>query len=230
MLQRLYTRVSYFNGYPLKPGCPAQIFCDVIYRTKMTLSLFTGVPQSKYAAMAILAAIIIVSLSLLLGKDPIPLSQKFAFVLLIFLVSLPGLLLTLFQLTCLVTGAGFRNQRWWCSAYAWIISILLIIYCVFLIAVAVITLATGEKVIKEIETFDNEALKDVLSKANNDAAEYFATEHKSEDKAPEGFEQEPHVPEDFKVSGGASVPAPVEPEAFNNLAVEEPFTNCGAPL
>jgi len=100
------------------------------------VSAFVGVPQSRYAAFAVLLAIVVVSLSVLLGNSPIPASQKFGFLVLIFLTSLPSLALTLFQLTCLVTGAV---KNWWCSAYAWVLCAIAIFYAGMLIVAAVIS-------------------------------------------------------------------------------------------
>lgn len=135
------------------------------------MNLFMGVPQSKYAALAILAAIAIVSLTILFGREPIPLSQKFAFVLLVFLMSAPGILLTLFQLTCMVTGSGFNNKRWWCSAYSWIISGLLILYCVFLIAMAVTSLASGEMAVTQVAKETSENFETKMNAANQMATD-----------------------------------------------------------
>ena len=103
-------------------------------------SVFFGVPQSRYAALAILLAIVVVALVILFGDSPVPLSQKFGFVLMLFLISLPGLALSLFQLTCIVTGAGFDNKRWWCSVYAWVLSAIMIFYAVLLVVAAVMSL------------------------------------------------------------------------------------------
>jgi hypothetical protein len=108
------------------------------------LSVFVGVPQSRYAAIAITIAIVIVSLIILVTKDTIPIGQKFGFIFLVFLVSLPSLALALFQLTCIVTGAGFKQQRWWCSAYAWIISLMMIFYSVILIVAAILSLTSPD--------------------------------------------------------------------------------------
>lgn len=208
-------------------------------------SLFVGVPQSKYAALAILAAVLVVSFTLLFGKDPIPFTQKMAFVLMLFLISLPGILLTLFQMTCLVTGSGFNNQRWWCGAYAWIVSILLVVYCVMLIAVAIISLTTGEKVLSEV-TAEVENFEDIMEEADAEAKQYFvgnAAVQESKPAVPEKpvvatteDKKDVHVVAKaasnpvteeiatFKVAGGASQPADI-PEGFDDADVE-PF-NCG---
>ena len=143
------------------------------------LNAFVGVPQSRYAAIAVLTAMLVVSLTILFGNDAVPLSQKFAFVFMLFLVSLPGLLLSLFQLTCIVVGAGKNNQRPWCSIYAWIISILLIVYCALLIILAVTTLTNRSKTIGEVAIADAEKFvgkftqKNTFTDANKYAAQMF---------------------------------------------------------
>jgi len=143
------------------------------------LNAFIGVPQSRYAAIAVLTAMLVVSLTILFGNEAVPLSQKFAFVFMLFLVSLPGLLLSLFQLTCIVVGAGKNNQRPWCSIYAWIVSILLIIYCALLIILAVTTLTNRSKTIGEVAIADAEKFvgkftqKNTFTDANKYAAQMF---------------------------------------------------------
>lgn len=210
----------------------------------MTLSsIFLGAPQSKYAGMAILAAVIVVSITILLGKDPVPLSQKFSFVLLIFLMSAPGLLMTLFQLTCIVTGAGFNNQRWWCSAYAWIISVVLILYCIFLIVIATLTLASGQKVLTDVTSAPAETAENFETKM--EAANTFAKNLMTSMGIAEPEVAKNETTSDtFLVQGGQSVPAGIEmpevaappavptalpvkdePEAFEDM-----FSGIGAPF
>lgn len=151
------------------------------------LDIFVGVPQSKYAGAAILMSLIAVSLAILIGRDALPLSQKFAFVLLIFLVSLPGLLLTLFQLTCMVTGDK-GGKAWWCGVYSWVVSALLIVYSVLLVSVAVLTLASGGKVMDQI--------------AKADAEHFYAAKQAAEANAKAAFT-------DKAINGQASITAPV---------------------
>jgi len=117
-------------------------------------SVFVGVPQSKLAGVAILVAVIVVALSILFGREPIPMTQKFVIVLVMFLLALPAILLSLFQINCLVTGAGFTNQRWWCSLYAWVISIMVVFYCVMLVVVGMLSYADNQKVVAQ-EKFRN---------------------------------------------------------------------------
>jgi hypothetical protein len=133
-------------------------------------SVFVGVPQSRYAALAILCAIAFVSFTILVGKEPIPMSQKFGFVLLIFLISLPSIAMSLFQLTCLVTGAGFKNQRWWCSLYAWLVTAMIVFYAVLLIVAGVMSL-TAPKVVAESKPVD-------INEANKAVERFFAEQEK----------------------------------------------------
>jgi hypothetical protein len=80
---------------------------------------------------------------------------------LIFLTSLPSLALTLFQLTCLVTGAG---KNWWCSAYAWVLCAMAIFYAGMLIVAAIMS---GQKK----EGFEDK--KDDEDENENENTEYF---------------------------------------------------------
>lgn len=130
-------------------------------------NIFMGVPQSKYAGLSIMVAILIVVISILFGKQSMPLSQKLGAVLLLIAVSLPGILYCLFQLTCLVTGAGVNNQRWWCALYGWLISALLIIYSVLLITVAILSIFSGVNISKQTDKYYVENFKEKFAVATN---------------------------------------------------------------
>jgi hypothetical protein len=129
--------------------------------------IFIGVPQSKYAALAVVVAVLAVSVSILFGKDSMPISQKLGAILLLVLVSIPGVLYSLFQLTCLVTGAGVNNKRWWCSLYAWLISALLIVYSVLLITVAILSIFTGMNINKQTKEYSVENFASSMNAANS---------------------------------------------------------------
>jgi uncharacterized membrane protein len=178
------------------------------------LSVFFGVPQSKYAGMAILVSLAAVALSVLFGKERVPFSQKLVVVLLLVLLSLPAILVTLFQLTCLVTGAGFRNQRWWCSGYAWLISAVVILYSVLLVVMTVISFS-ADKQMQEIEKFymTREGFQEM-------AEEYFEEEKEGEMEEPSMVT--PELPEPEVAFEEEVVP--------NDVAASvETFTSCGAP-
>jgi len=116
------------------------------------LDIFLGVPQSKYAGIAILVSLAAVGLAILFGKEKVSIAQKLVVIGLLFLLSLPAMLVTLFQLTCIVTGTGFKNQRWWCGGYAWLVSALIIVYSVLLIVMTILSF-TAEVESKEVEKF-----------------------------------------------------------------------------
>jgi hypothetical protein len=134
-------------------------------------SVFIGVPQSKYAGVAVLLALIAASVSILFGKYEMPLVQKIGAILLLVVVSIPGILFSLFQVTCITSGAGSRNQRWWCSTYAWIISVLVILYSVLLVAVATMSVFSNSKVINDLTMHNVENFDDSMALANQMAAD-----------------------------------------------------------
>ena len=140
------------------------------------LDIFIGVPQSKYAAMATLAAVLAVAVAMLMGKDSVSMGQKFVVMLVMFLFALPGLLLSLFQLTCLVTGSGPNK---WCGVYAWIGTIISFLWALVVITIVVISIKRGTSVEAElaaVEGFsDMKAAAQAARKmADKAAAEYFA--------------------------------------------------------
>jgi len=112
-------------------------------------AVFASVPQSKLAGLTILLTLGLISVFILFGKDKISFGQKLAIVLLLVLLALPTILLTLFQINCVVTGAGLSNQRWWCSLYAWIVAALIVFYCIMLVFVSITSFAKGESVLSK---------------------------------------------------------------------------------
>jgi hypothetical protein len=209
------------------------------------MDIFIGVPQSKFAGLAILLAIVFVAFAILIGKEPIPMGQRFMFILILFLISLPGLLLTLFQLTCLVTGAGLKNQRWWCSLYAWIGSILIILYSVILVVAAILSMTQGTSMMKELAAMEqyespnmdaNQLAKELFE---NTPSEATTMPPAMPDMKMESFSD----PTGVSMSTGPSIPTgpsmtmPMGPvkEPFENdeeIAPMEPetFSSCGAPV
>lgn len=187
------------------------------------MDIFVGVPQSKYAGAAILLSLIVVSLAILVGRDNLPLSQKFAFVLLIFLVSLPGLLLTLFQLTCMVTGTD-RGKSWWCGWYSWLVSFLMIVYSVMLVVVAVMSLATTGKVLDDMTRAQIDTFNTASETANTLASDMFT-----------GHAQVPTEEEADKLPAvshftGDSRPAPVDDTVAHPPPMGRPAPPAAPPM
>jgi hypothetical protein len=119
-------------------------------------NIFIGVPQSMYAGIAILVSFFAVVIAMLFNKESLTLSQIIGSILLLILVSAPGVLFSLFQMTCLVTGAGVRNQRWWCSLYAWVISTLLILYSLLIVVVSIMSIISRKNIEKFYDNSSNE--------------------------------------------------------------------------
>jgi len=143
----------------------------------MALSdVFMGVPQSKLAGVTILLTIAIIAIFILAGKEKITFGQKIATVLLLVILALPTILLTLFQLNCVVTGTGKGGRYPWCGWYAWLVAVLIVLYCVMLVVVSLTSFASSQSVLAGVSPA---ASADAMAReffANMEAAEGEATE------------------------------------------------------
>lgn len=119
------------------------------------LNIFFGVPQSKYAGIAVLISIVLVSIILLFSEES---SNKFTMFLILLLISLPSIALSLLQLTCIVTGS--KNKYWWCNIYAWILCGLIIFYAIYFIIYALLFY-------NKIETFAENPVSNATSNVTN---------------------------------------------------------------
>ena len=105
--------------------------------------IFFGSEQSKYAGIALFMTIIILCLIILFTGSKIPIGERFVFVIFILIISVPSILMSLFELTCIVTG-GNSTTRWWCWLLAWFIAIIIILYCVMIIVSMLISMSNFE--------------------------------------------------------------------------------------
>lgn len=94
--------------------------------------VFLGSEQSKYAGIALFITILIICLAVLFTSSKIPIEQRLVFVIFILIISIPSILMSLFELTCIVTGGNY-NTRWWCWLLAWVLSVMIIFYCIMII-------------------------------------------------------------------------------------------------
>ena len=94
--------------------------------------VFLGSEQSKYAGIALFITILIICLAILFTSSKIPIEQRIVFVLFILIITVPSILMSLFELTCIVTGGNY-NTRWWCWALAWVLAVMMIFYCIMII-------------------------------------------------------------------------------------------------
>jgi uncharacterized membrane protein len=125
---------------------------------------FFGSEQTQYTAYAILAAVTAICLTVLFSASEISMGNRILIIMFVIISVLPSVLLTLFELTCIVTG-GTEPNRWWCSAFGWILAIFIIIYCMFVVIVSFMSLFTYNNAIDEENKNDN---KNKLPKIESD--------------------------------------------------------------
>jgi len=103
-------------------------------------ALFFGSEQSKYAGIALFGTIFVLCLAILFSSSKIPIDQRLAFVIFILLVAIPSILMSLFELTCIVTGGNIK-YRWWCWLLAWVIAVVIILYCIMVVVSLIMSMA-----------------------------------------------------------------------------------------
>ena len=140
-------------------------------------NVFFGTEQSKYAAIAYFITIVIICFAVLFANSDVPIEQRLLVVFFILVITIPSVLFSLFELTCIVTG-GNRNTRWWCYWLAWFLSIMLIIYCVFIIISLFFSMASYDLAVNRINDDEennkvskadaNEYAKEIMKKYDED--------------------------------------------------------------
>ena len=100
--------------------------------TSPLIKAIVGSTQSKYAAWAISLTILVLCVSVLVTQTEIPVGKRLLGVLFMILITVPGVILSLVELTCLVTGGSWKTN-WWCWLLAWIIAIIVIVWCLVII-------------------------------------------------------------------------------------------------
>ena len=148
--------------------------------SKILSDVFFGTQQSRYAAIAIFLTIAILCFFILFTSSDIPIEQRLVVVFFILIATVPSILFSLFELTCIVTG-GTKTSRWWCYWLAWFISILMIVYCVFIIISVFLSMASYDTAmtrLNETEAEDritnveaNEYAKNIMQNYQDDVDE-----------------------------------------------------------
>ena len=141
--------------------------------------VFLGSDQSKYAGIALFITILIICLAVLFTSSKIPIEQRLVFVIFILIISIPSILMSLFELTCIVTGGNY-NTRWWCWLLAWVLSVIIIFYCIMIIISLFISMSTYDLANERIA--DDSVKNDVNnSNANSYAKDLMNSYEKGED-------------------------------------------------
>jgi hypothetical protein len=151
------------------------------------MKVFTGVPQSKLAAFAMLSAVLVVGGVLLFSKNKVPFGERLVIIALMVLFSLPSILLSLFQMTCLVTGAGAQNQRWWCAVFSWFLSLMIVLYSALIIVVVLMSLVSKSKIEKFANASPEEKKIEKFKDAAKEGKEGFAVAKNAGPIGPEEF-------------------------------------------
>ena len=144
---------------------------------------FIGTSQSKYASVAIFSTIIAICLAILFSNSDISIGNRFGVVIFVIIMSIFPVAISLFELTCIVTG-GKNKPYDLCNIYAWIITGMIILYCFILIIIAVFSMFTYKKAIDKIEITEkmnnitpddaNTIAKNIIE--NEDNTEQFSTD------------------------------------------------------
>jgi uncharacterized membrane protein len=125
---------------------------------------FFGSEQTQYTAYAILAAVTAICLTVLFSASDISVGNRIIIILFVVISVLPSVLLTLFELTCIVTG-GTEPNKWWCSTFGWILAAFIIIYCMFIVIISFMSLFTYNNAVDEENKNDT---KNKLPKIESD--------------------------------------------------------------
>ena len=75
--------------------------------------------------------------------------------------------MSLFELTCIVTGGNYTT-RWWCWLLAWVISVIIIIYCILIIISMFVSISNFEMANERINYVEEK------NKMNKEDAEMYA--------------------------------------------------------
>jgi hypothetical protein len=157
---------------------------------------FFGSDQSLYTAYAIMAAIIAICITILLTATDVSVGNRLLIVLFVIVTLIPSIFLTLFEITCMVTG-GTEPNRWWCYAFAWVLAAFIIIYCIFVVIISLISLFTYNNAVDTInETEQKNKLSD--TDTNQIAKQIIHTDE--ETKKLENFYNVQNVNEQFNSS------------------------------
>ncbi len=100
--------------------------------------------------------------------------------------------MSLFELTCIVTGGNY-NTRWWCWALAWVLAIMIIFYCVMIIISLFISMTNYDMANERInEDIANNKIDD--ANANNYAKNIMNTYEQDLNSPQDSRPQSPQSP------------------------------------
>ena len=132
-----------------------------------------GSTQSKYAAIAIFITILIVCIAFFISENDISISKKIISIITILLLALPGIILSLVELTCIVTGGTTNSKTWWCGVIAWVTTLFVILYSIMIITATINSLMTYRDANNKLKTYNSQ--KKLSKEEANDVADAIIT-------------------------------------------------------
>lgn len=114
------------------------------------LDYFIGTQQSKYASIAIFSAIFVICMAILFTNTDVSLSHRIMVIFFVFLMSIIPVGMSLFELTCIVTGSKNKPYNM-CNIFAWAVAVIMIVYSLILIVSVLFSLFTYKKAIYKLE-------------------------------------------------------------------------------
>ena len=114
------------------------------------LDYFIGTQQSKYAGIAIFSAIFVICMAILFTNTDVSLSHRIMVIFFVFLMSIIPVGMSLFELTCIVTGSKNKPYNM-CNIFAWAVAVIMIVYSLILIVSVLFSLFTYKKAIYKLE-------------------------------------------------------------------------------
>ena len=173
-------------------------------RTININDIFFGSEQSKYAGIALFMTIMILCVIILFSSSRIPIGDRFMFVLFILIISVPSILMSLFELTCIVTG-GNLNTRWWCWLLAWVLAVIIIVYCIMIIISMLISMSEYDMANDRLDYTTEK------NKMGKEEANLYAKKIIIDDKISQQQESKPVVYNTPLASSSPAPPAPSPP-------------------
>lgn len=127
--------------------------------------IFMGTPQSNYAALAIVCAIIAVCLSIIFNNSALDFGERLSMIAFVVLFSIPSILLSLFELTCI---SNDTVNYPYCGWYGWVITALIVIYSVIVIVSSLMSMLTYNNATAKADADDEQ--KKVSKESANEIA------------------------------------------------------------
>lgn len=181
------------------------------------LDYFIGTAQSKYASIAIFSAIAVICIAILFTNTDISIGNRIAVVLFVFAMCVFPVGISLFELTCIVTGGKQNGKYNLCHVYAWIITAIVILYCSILIIATIASMFTYKKAFDKINATES---SNAISQ--NDANMIAKNMLESQEQKEQVEQTHPVIAQEYVE---ASVPEPVP------QSVPEPvFENVSEPV